>query len=128
MCHVHHDTVGKVAISLAESAGENYERPTRRRYIDKHGNECSCFLRRMGGQLVVEIECRSNIRPLHQMMRWVGFLVCRVSLWWYRIRFAETLKIDLSLCKPYKRNHYRGDPTKHYENVLRGDQSGRFSF
>ena len=38
MCHVHHDTVGKVAISLAESAGENYERPTRRRYIDKHGN------------------------------------------------------------------------------------------
>ena len=46
----------------------------------------------------------------------------------YRIRFAETLKIDLSLCKPYKRNHDRGDPTKHYENVLRGDQSGRFSF
>ena len=36
--------------------------------------------------------------------------------------------IDLSLCKPYKRNHDSGDPTKHYKNVLRGDQSGRFPF
>ena len=33
MCHVHHDTVGKVAISLAESA--SYSRPTKRKYHNK---------------------------------------------------------------------------------------------
>ena len=38
MCHVNHKTIGNIATSLEKFPSENYERPTRRRYIDKHGN------------------------------------------------------------------------------------------
>ena len=38
MCHVNHKTIGNIATSLEKFPSENYERPTYRRYIDKHGN------------------------------------------------------------------------------------------
>ena len=38
LCHFRKSEVTKAAGSLGKIPSENYERPTRRRYIDKHGN------------------------------------------------------------------------------------------
>ena len=36
MCHVSHQFVGKISLQIVRS--DNYDRPSKRKFIDKHGN------------------------------------------------------------------------------------------